>query len=182
MSVYFRHVNSSNKNSVILSKNTKQTKPIILAKFAMIVAVQGSTHNIYILPVMLFFLFSSKLVVNLLKADELPEAKDDYPRVYVTVNLLHNTNVNTPNQELKSNVQQGTYSPNFNERLEFDVSSMTVQETSLRFIVWYVDSFSQGECLGMVGHNLDQLTDQEIISNKETIICKDIQRISRVRV
>lgn len=122
---------------------------------------------------------SSKLVVNLLKADELPEAKDDYPRVYVTVNLLHNTNVNTPNQELKSNVQQGTYSPNFNERLEFDVSSMTVQETSLRFIVWYVDSFSQGECLGMVGHNLDQLTDQEIISNKETIICKDIQRISR---
>lgn len=123
---------------------------------------------------------SSKLVVNLQKADELPEAKDDHPRVYVTVNLLHNTNVNSTNQELKSNVQQGTYTPNFNERFEFDVSSINVQETFLRFIVWYVDSYSQGECLGMVEHHLHELM-EEVTSSKEMAICKDIQRISRVR-
>lgn len=127
---------------------------------------------------------SSKLVVNLLKADELPEAKDDHPRVYVTVNLLHNNNNNnikTANEEIKSNVQQGTYTPNFNERFEFDVSSVNVQETLLRFIIWYVDSFSQGECLGMVEHHLDKLMKEEVTLSKEMVICKDIQRISRVR-
>ena len=123
---------------------------------------------------------SSKLIVNLQKADELPEAKDDHPRVYVTVSLLHNTNINTANEELKSNVQQGTYTPKFNERFEFDVSTINVQETFIRFIIWYVDSFSQGECLGMVEHHLHELM-EEVASSKDMVICKEIQRISRVR-
>ena len=114
-----------------------------------------------------------------MKAAELPEAKNDNPRVYVAINLLQNTNV-TATHELKSNVQQGTYAPIFNEKFEFDVSSVNVQKTCLRFIVYYVDSFSQGECLGMVEDNLEKLMEGEITSNKEISVCKDIQRITRV--
>ena len=124
-------------------------------------------------------LTSSKLVVNLLKADELPEAKNDNPRVYVAINLIQNTNVTTTN-ELKSNVQQGTYTPNFNEIFEFDISHVNVEKTFLRFIVYYVDSFSQGECLGMVEQNVEKLMEGEITSNKEMSVCKDIQQITRV--
>ena len=126
------------------------------------------------------FFFSSKLVVNLLKADELPEAKNDYPRVYVTINLLHNNNINKANQDFKSKVQQGTYSPDFNERFEFDISDKLA--SFIRLVVWYVDSFSQGECLGMVEQNLDKLIEsEEGITDEPTIVCKDIQRIARVK-
>lgn len=132
------------------------------------------------------FLLSLKLVVSYLKAEDLPEAKNDYPRVYVTVNLLCNSNVSISNEDSKTNVQQGTYSPKFDESFEFDISNTNIEETFLRFIVWYVDSFSQGECLGMVEHNLDELTVGDGLTssapNVETVICKDIQRISRVRM
>ena len=126
--------------------------------------------------IILVIFSSSKLVVNLLKAEGLPEARNDNPRVYVAINLIQSTNVTTTN-ELKSNVQQGSYTPLFNERFEFDISS--VEKTCLRFIVYYVDSFSQGECLGMVEHNLEKLIQEEITLNEE-IVCKDIQRITRV--
>ncbi|XP_028397547.1 synaptotagmin-1-like isoform X2 [Dendronephthya gigantea] len=140
----------------------------------------NSKENLGKLYYSLKILPSSKLVINLLRADELPEAKNDYPRVYVTISLLHNNNITNTNQELKSKVQQGTYSPHFNERFEFDIKKLNVDEMLfLRLVVWYVDSFSQGECLGMVEHNLDKLTVSEEGTNEQTIVCKDIQRIAR---
>lgn len=120
-----------------------------------------------------------KLLVKLLRADELPEARKNLPTVYVTSSILPCSTAK--NQELKSTIQKGSCCPIFNDNFEFDVSEININGKHLRFVVWYVDNFSQGECLGVVEQNLSLLKNTQIPSDMdtETVICRDIQRISQ---
>lgn len=100
-------------------------------------------------------------------------------KVYVTINLRQQDSNNTENQEIRSKVAQGTYSPRFDECFEMSVATDKLEKTVLRFIVWYVDNFSQGECLGMVEHGIGNIKNDGN-NGEETVYCKDIQRITRV--
>lgn len=116
----------------------------------------------------------------MLKADNLPEAKRELPTVYVTVSIVPHQKLTKNDYEFKSEVQKCSSSPIFNEDFEFDVADINIHEMYLRFVVWYMDSYSQGECLGVVDQNLSTL--KQILSDMETetVISKDIQPISQV--
>lgn len=116
----------------------------------------------------------------MLKADKLPEAKRELPTVYVTVSIVPYQKLTKNDYEFKSEVQKCSSSPIFNEDFEFDVTDINIHEMYLRFVVWYMDSYSQGECLGVVDQNLSTL--KQILSDMETetVISKDIQPISQV--
>ena len=118
--------------------------------------------------------------MKLLKAEELPEARKELPTVYVTASIL--PCLNAGNQEMKSKIQKGSCSPIFNDNFEFDISDINIHEKHLRFVVWYVDSFSQGECLGTVEHDLSLLNETQVTINMDTeiVICKNIERICQV--
>ena len=103
--------------------------------------------------------------------------------MYVTAGILACSNSHNP--ELKSKIQRGSCCPTFNDVFEFDVSEINVDEKYLRFVVWYVDNFSQGECLGSVEQTLSQLKNPSCQTTEvqcmETVICKAIHRITQVK-
>lgn len=121
----------------------------------------------------------SRLVLRIMKAEDIPDHDGQVPNVMVECALLPGIESEKP---FASAVQESTFTPVFEETFEYKVDFEDLWKKKLHLIVWYVDPYSHLKSLGEVIHPLGQL-DMEGFDISETamLFSKEIMLLHRTQ-